>query len=161
MEDALQRENVSEHGQDPGNGVEVGDEANAVEVVEQLWKRDNQMGVVTDQNRVRGTITWIVERLNVAELGEVLLNDGGVVLPEHAVQVLGYEGAEAGEGQALVVEVEVEEGRAQRVQPLPVDVLRVGRHPRLQHALELAVTLGGREQVVVLRGENNTFIKLL
>ena len=103
------------------------------------------------QITVRGTITWIVERLNVAELGEVLLNDGGVVLAEHAVQVLGYEGAEAGEGQALVVEVEVEEGRAQRVQPLPVDVLRVGRHPRLQHALELAVTLGRREQVVVLR----------
>ena len=100
--------------------------------------------------------TRIVECLNVPEFGEVLLDDGSVVLLEHAVQVLGYERAEAGEGQGLVVEVEVEEGRAERVQALPVHVLWVGRHPGLEHALELAVTLGRREQVVVLHGERNT-----
>ena len=76
--------------------------------------------------------TRVVKCLNVPEFGEVLLDDGGVVLLEHAVQVLGYEGTEAGEGEGLVVEVEVEEGRAERVQPLPVDVLWVGRHPRLE-----------------------------
>ena len=33
--------------------------------------------------------TGVVKCLNVPEFGEILLDDGGVVLLEHAVQVLG------------------------------------------------------------------------
>ncbi len=47
--------------------------------------------------------------------------------------------------RTFVVEVEIEEGRAERVEALPVHVLGVAHHPRLEHALELAVRLGRRQ----------------
>jgi hypothetical protein len=98
-----------------------------------------------------------VEGLQVGELGQVLLDDGGVVLLEHVVEILGYEGGEAGPGQSLVVEVEVEEGGGQGVESLPVDQVGVVHHPGLQHSLQLAVTLFGGQQLIILVTSRHLF----
>ena len=66
MKNAVKRKNVSEHCEDPRNGVQVGDEADPVQMVE--------------EGRV-------VEGLDVRELGQVLLDDSGVVFAEHTVQI--------------------------------------------------------------------------
>lgn len=64
MKNAVKRKHVRKHGQDPRDGVQVRDEADAVEVVEQ---------------------DGVVEGLHVRELGQVLLNNSGVVFAKHAV----------------------------------------------------------------------------
>ena len=51
----------------------------------------------------------VVERLQLRELGQVLLDNCRVVLQEHVVQVLGDEGGQAGPGKGFVVEIEVDE----------------------------------------------------
>ena len=66
MKNAVKGKDVRKHGQDPRDGVKVGDEADAVEVVEEHG---------------------VVESLHVPELGQVLLNNSGVVFAKHAVQV--------------------------------------------------------------------------
>ena len=66
MKNAVERKNVCKHGEDPRDCVEVRDEPDAVQVVEEAR---------------------IVEGLDVCELGQVLLDDSGVVFAEHAVQI--------------------------------------------------------------------------
>ena len=92
----------------------------------------------------------IMESLQLRELGQVLLYHSGVVLEEHVVEILGYKGAEAGPGHGLVIEVEEEEGSCKAVQALPVHQARVVRHPGLEHTLQLPMTRGRGEQLVIL-----------
>ena len=66
VKNAVKGEDVGEHSQDPRDGVQVRDEADAVQMVKQ---------------------DGIVEGLHVRELGQVLLNNSGVVFAKHAVQV--------------------------------------------------------------------------
>ena len=66
---------TGEHGEEPGNGVKVGHEADRIEVVA--------------QHRV-------VEGDQVREFGQIFLDHRRVVLPEEAVQVLGHKGRKAG-----------------------------------------------------------------
>ncbi len=140
MEYILQREHMSKHCQNPGNRVQLRDEADAVQVVE--------------QDRV-------VECLDVAELSQVLLNDGRVVSPKHAVQVLRNECGETRERQCLVVEVQIEEGSTQGIQTLPINVLvQIGLHPCFKDSLELSVSLRRCEKVVVLVASRNIDLDL-
>ena len=92
----------------------------------------------------------IMESLQLRELGQILLYHSSVVLEEHVVEILGYKGAEACPGQGLVIEVEEEEGSCKAVQALPVHQARVVRHPGLEHTLQLPVTRGRGEQLVIL-----------
>lgn len=66
------------------------------------------------------------------------------------MEILGYEGAETGPGQGLVIEVEEEEGSGEAVQALPVHQVNIVRHPGLEDTLQLPVTRGGGEQLVIL-----------
>ena len=59
----------------------------------------------------------------------------GVVLEEHVVEILRYEGAEAGPGQGLVIEVEEEEGSGEAIQALPVHQVPIVSHPGLEDTL--------------------------
>lgn len=49
-----------------------------------------------------------------------------------------------------MVEVEGQERSAEGIKTLPVNVLRVRDHPRLEHSLELGVSGGRREQLMIL-----------
>lgn len=66
------------HGEEPGDGVQLRDEANVVEVVEQAG---------------------VVEGYHVGELGKVFLDDGTVVPQKEFVQVLLNEPRQAGVGK--------------------------------------------------------------
>ena len=75
---------MGEHGEDPGNGVKVRDEADLVQVVEQFR---------------------IVECLEMGKLCEIFLDDDSIVLHEHVVEVLGDEGRETSPCQCFIIEV--------------------------------------------------------
>ena len=53
MDRLVQRQDVREHGQEPGNGVQLGREAQLVEVIEELWVVECEQ-VIALQEAVRG-----------------------------------------------------------------------------------------------------------
>ena len=66
------------------------------------------------------------------------------------MEILGYKGAQAGPSQGLVIEVKEEERSCKAVQALPVHQVWVIRHPGLEHTLQLSVTRGRGEQLIIL-----------
>lgn len=116
------------------------------------------------------------------ELAQILLDDGRVVLQEEPVQILGNEFVQTEEGTlyaqrnsknpsfgtkfnaskfcTFIAIVQVQKRRSQRVQSLPVNVLRMGRHPSLQQSLQLVMTLRGGQQLVVLMTARDVHLDL-
>lgn len=127
----VERQDVREHGEEPGDGVEVGHKA--------------QIGQVVAQLRV-------VKRGDRLEEAEVLLDQGRVVLLEESIQVLLHEQMETRKGLRLVVEVEYDERRGQRVETLPIDfaVRFVVGQPGLQYPRQLAMSFGRGQHFIVL-----------
>ena len=66
------------------------------------------------------------------------------------MEILWYEGVEAGPGQSLIIEVEEEERGCKAVKTLPVHQANIVRHPGLENTFQLPMTRGGGEQLVVL-----------
>lgn len=55
----------------------------------------------------------VMECDEMRKLGQVFLDDGGVILEEEVMEILGYECGEASVSNSLVVEVEEDKGSAQ------------------------------------------------
>ena len=122
---------MSEHGEEPRNGVEVGHKA-------ELGK------VIAHQG--------VVKRGDDLKQCKILLDGSRVVLLKETVQVLFDEEVKTRKRLRFVVEVENHKWSCERVQPLPVDfaVGLVEGEPCLQDASQLAVTFRGSEQIIVL-----------
>lgn len=80
----MQWKYMSKHGEKPRDGVEIGNEANLVEVITQLW---------------------IMEGDHLGEHGQVLLYYMRVVLQEEVIQVFGNKSRHARICQGFIVEI--------------------------------------------------------
>lgn len=76
------------------------------------------------------------------------------------MQVLRYEPLQTEERSLFVAKVQVQKWRSQRVQALPVHVLRVRCNPRLQQATQLPVPLWRGQQLIVLVAARNVHLDL-
>ena len=93
---------------------------------------------------------WFMECLQLRKLCKIFLNDCGVVLQEHLVKIFWNKFRETSPGQGLVIKVQEQEGSCEGVQTLPVDEVGVVRDPGLQYSLELPMSLGRGQELVVL-----------
>lgn len=136
MDGFVERKDMSEHSQEPGDSVEFGVESERVEMVEE-WR--------------------IVESEEMREECQVFLDGGRVVFVEEPFQVLVDEGIEASKSQWFIVEVHNHEWRSERVQSLPVDESSrlVQRQPGLQNTTQFLMSFGRRQQIVVLMTTRN------